>query len=315
MAKLEFDDKKSINELLKEYNSTSLIECAALCQRECRFFGFNSQMKKCHTHKKILTSEMSNEGDWRFYSHKFIPKDCKDLHTDGHTKTGVYEIYPYGTFTSPVRVYCDMETMDGGWMAIQKRVNGSLSFDRNWTEYKNGFGSPEQDIWVGNDVIHQLTKGHNSSLYVSIILTNGSSLYELYDRFSVSDETEKYQLFLAGPAMGTLGDSMLDTGYPNDYCNILSLFLQVTVCDSMLNTGSPDLKALSGMYFTTSDRDNDRNIKSNCAVINRGGWWFNSCRWAFLNGPWYPAAWSKPWHPTVKNGTSVRGTMMLIKRH
>ncbi|XP_062584891.1 ficolin-1-like [Saccostrea cucullata] len=98
-----------------------------------------------------------------------------------------------------------MKTRRGGWTVIQKRVKGSLDFDRDWLEYKNGFGSPEQDVWIGNDVIHQLTKGNNSSLYVSITLQNGKRLYELYEKFAISDEAEKYKLFLAGTADGTLG--------------------------------------------------------------------------------------------------------------
>ncbi|XP_061190561.1 fibroleukin-like [Saccostrea echinata] len=259
-----------------------------MCQRECVFFGFNSQMKKCRTHKKRLTSEMSDEAGWRYYSDNFIPLDCKDLHADGYTDTGVYDIYPHGTITSPVRVYCDMETRDGGWTAIQKRVNGSLSFDRTWTEYKNGFRSSEQDLWLGNDIIHQLTKENNSFLYAAITLHNGTRLYELYDRFSVSDETEKYQLFLAGPANGTLGDRMLNSW------------------SSRYN--------LSGMYFSTPDRDNDR-WSDNCAAKWGGGWWFNACYHAFLNGPWSPAIWEYPWYPTVVSGANVRQSMMLIKRH
>ncbi|XP_061170836.1 fibroleukin-like [Saccostrea echinata] len=134
-----------------------------------------------------------------------LPIDCKDLLQKGHTTSGVYELYPYDTSSRPVRAYCDMETMDGGWTAIQKRVNGSVSFYRTWAEYKNGFGDPEQDFWIGNDVIHQLTKGNDSSLYVSITLVNGRRLYEFYDQFLVSCEMENYQLSLAGNASGTLG--------------------------------------------------------------------------------------------------------------
>ncbi|XP_061190418.1 ficolin-1-like [Saccostrea echinata] len=181
-----------------------------------------------------------------------------------------------------------MDTLDGGWTAIQKRVDGSVSFDRNWAEYKNGFGEPEQEVWIGNDVIHQLTKGNSSSLYVSITLENGTTLYELYEQFSVSDEAEKYKLFLAGNATGTLGDRMLNTGEA--------------------------ARDLSGMPFSAPDTDND-NSGGSCAADLSGGWWFNNCHSAYLNGPWAPAYWGYPWYPTVDYGTSIRGTMMLIKHH
>ncbi|XP_062579127.1 ficolin-1-like [Saccostrea cucullata] len=141
---------------------------------------------------------------------------------------------------------------------------------------------------LGLDVIHQLTKEGTSSLYVTITLQNGTTLYEMYDRFSVSVETGKYQLLLTGPATGTLGDSMRNR------------------------------HDLSGMYFSTPDRDNDKN-NDHCAATHdrRGGWWFNACHYVFLNGPWNPenGRWSAPWSPTVRSGTSVTGTKMMIKRH
>ncbi|XP_062590163.1 fibroleukin-like, partial [Saccostrea cucullata] len=133
-----------------------------------------------------------------------VPIDCKDYRENGHTYTGVYEIYPFGTILPPIRVYCDMDTFAGGWTAIQKRIDGSLTFDKKWDDYKNGFGVTEQNLWIGNDVIHQLTKGKNSSLYVSITLSNGTLLYQLYNQFSIYDEANQYQLFLNGPATGTL---------------------------------------------------------------------------------------------------------------
>ncbi|XP_062597602.1 fibroleukin-like [Saccostrea cucullata] len=287
IRKPEFDDKKSSNEFLEEYNSASFIKCATLCQTECFFYGFNPRIKKCRTHKMIFTSGIYNENDWRYYSFDFIPRDCEDLYSDGNTNSGVYDIYPYGTITSPVRVYCDMNIVGGGWTAIQKRVTGSQSFDKDWAAYKIGFGAPEQDFWVGNDVIHLLTKEKNTSLYISITLQNGTKLYEIYDRFSVSDETENYKLYLARPATGTLGDRMLDTGIPQ--------------------------YDLSEMYFTTRDRDNDKYSYGNCAVDWQGGWWFNFCHHAYLTGPWSSPGWLYPWNPAVESGESVRGTLMLIK--
>ncbi|XP_062591605.1 ryncolin-1-like, partial [Saccostrea cucullata] len=167
-----------------------------------------------------------------------------NLHEHGETNSGVYEIYPYGSRARPVSVYCDMITIGGGWTAIQKRVNGSVSFDRTWDEYKNGFGDAGQDFWIGNDVIHQLTRGKICSLYISITLVNGSKLYELYDQFSGSNEAEKYQILLAGKASGTLGDSMMHTG----------------------NSAAD----LSGMKFSTSDKDNDHS-RGSCAIASKGG--------------------------------------------
>ncbi|XP_061167271.1 angiopoietin-related protein 2-like [Saccostrea echinata] len=233
IAKLELDDKKSNNKLLGEYNSQSLIECAAMCVKECGFFGYHGELKKCRVHKKIFTFGLSDEAGWRYYLHDYFPFDCKDLYEDSHTNSGVYEIYPDGTSSRSLSVYCDMETMDGGWTAIQKRVNGSLSFDRDWTGYKNGFGSPVQDGWIG---------------------------------------------------------------------------------DSMLNSGS-SYRDLSGMYFTTPDRDNDRNIQwqgGNCAAAPgfRGGWWFKDCAYAFLNGVWPLVHWFPTFPP---EGTSVRETMMMMR--
>ncbi|XP_062611430.1 fibrinogen-like protein 1, partial [Saccostrea cucullata] len=105
------------------------------------------------------------------------------------------------------------------------------------------------------------------------MLSNGTTLYELYDHFSISDEAEKYQLFLSGPATGTLefgGDSMLNTDY--------------------------SWADLSGMYFSNPDRDNYKLTGGNCAADSqmRGGWWFNTCHLAFLNGQWFPGNWKDP---------------------
>ncbi|XP_062596558.1 microfibril-associated glycoprotein 4-like [Saccostrea cucullata] len=183
--KIEFNDKKSNEELLGEQSSHSLTECTAMCQGECSFYGFHPQLKKCRTHKKVFTSGLFNESGWRYYSYDSIPFDCEDLHENSGSNSGVYDIYPYRTITMPVTVYCDMKTMEGGWTAIQKRVDGSVSFDRSWTEYKSGFGAPEQNYWIGNDAIHLLTKENKASLYVSITLQNGTTLYEMYDGFSV----------------------------------------------------------------------------------------------------------------------------------
>ncbi|XP_062611386.1 ficolin-1-like [Saccostrea cucullata] len=170
-----------------------------------------------------------------------LPRDCESLVEHGYTNSGVYEIYPFGSRARPAKVFCDMNIMEGGWTAIQKREKGSVSFERTWDEYKNGFSDPGLHFMIGNDVIHQLTKGKNSHLYISITLVNGSKLYELYEQFSVSNEADYYQLLLAAKASGTLGDSMMHTGH--------------STWD------------LSGMKFSTYDRDREFVDRKLCCLL------------------------------------------------
>lgn len=58
--------------------------------------------------------------------------------------------------------------------------------------------------------------------------------------------------------------------------------------DSMLYRGY----SLNGQHFTTRDQDND-HYNINCAIEHNGGWWYNKCHAACLNGLvrgmlWYP---------------------------
>lgn len=63
-------------------------------------------------------------------------------------------------------------------------------------------------IILGNDAIHQLATGRNSSLRLTITPMNGGvASFKIYHQFYVFGEHQKYTLQLANPGNGNLGTS------------------------------------------------------------------------------------------------------------
>ncbi|KAK3781815.1 hypothetical protein RRG08_059061 [Elysia crispata] len=159
-------------------------------------------------------------------------------------------IYPSGQSEFQFPYLCDPVTDAGGWIVIQRRSTGKINFHRNWVDYRTGFGFFDDDFWLGNDNIHAITRTGTYELRVDLRY-KGKSAFARYSHFSVSDELSKFTLRV-GKYSGTAGN-------PLDYHN--------------------------NCAFSTFDRDNDLG-KSNCAESQRGGWWFNKCDNANLNGDW-----------------------------
>ena len=44
------------------------------------------------------------------------------------------------------------------WIVMMQRFDGSLDFNRNWIEYRNGFGDTDEgEFWLGNEKVYRLT--------------------------------------------------------------------------------------------------------------------------------------------------------------
>ncbi|XP_030621431.1 fibrinogen-like protein 1 [Chanos chanos] len=195
--------------------------------------------------------------------------DCAQIYTSGNKQSGFYMIKPLGS-PSQIRVYCDM-TEGGGWTVFQRRSDGSQSFDRNWSDYKQGFGDMESasgEFWLGNDNLHYLTSQGDYSLRIALEDFEGHQRYAVYKKFKVDNEENQYQLQF-GEYSGNAGDSLSGTYHP-----------EVQWWASH-----------QGMKFSTSDRDNDR-YERNCAKEDKSGWWFNRCHSANLNGLYYKGPYS-----------------------
>ncbi|XP_033638610.1 ficolin-1-A-like [Asterias rubens] len=177
-------------------------------------------------------------------------RSCLELYQADYRINGLYTIFPTSLTTSGLQVYCDMETDGGGWIVFQRRQNGSVNFDRTWAEYQSGFGDLQNEFWLGNDILRDLTGSGQWRLRVDMEDWKSNKSWSSYGEFNVTGD--KYTLHVGSyDAQSPAGDSM---AFHN------------------------------GRQFSTKDNGNAQN----CAVRYKGGWWYASCFYANLNGEYYP---------------------------
>ena len=182
---------------------------------------------------------------------------CDDWFRAGYTTSGVYTI----TFNGKQRkVYCAMSNVASlGWTVIQRRVDGSVDFNRNWNDYKNGFGDVEGDYWFGNDDIHALTSMPGSTMMVWFQFKDfsGDIKNVVYRGFRVEDEQNKYKLHTG---VFDSANGGISAGF-------------ITSHDQQ--------------FFSTPDMDNDIQNAVHCASRYKSGFWFSNCFSINPNGPYY----------------------------
>lgn len=193
-----------------------------------------------------------------FHSSSTVIRDCSDHLLRGKTRSGLYLVTP-DLRSSSFQVFCDMELDGGGWTLLQRRQDGSVSFNRSWVEYQAGFGVLDGgEFWLGNNKMHLLTRDRDMELRVELEDFDGVTEHAQYEHFRVASERLRYRLTVGGYS-GTAGDA-LRFSKTYDHHN---------------------------RAFTTPDRDNDRYPSGNCGAYYSSGWWFDACMAANLNGKYY----------------------------
>ncbi|XP_061386949.1 ficolin-2-like [Musca vetustissima] len=134
---------------------------------------------------------------------------------------------------------------DGDWTIVQRRINGSVGFQRKWLDYKTGFGDLNGEFWLGLDKIHSLTALYGGvELKIEMQDFDNIWRYAHYGSISVGNQTTKYQIKVLDYTESTAGDS--------------------------LNVHRDE-------RFSTFDQDNDKNTNKNCASSLMGAWWYYNC--------------------------------------
>ena len=131
-------------------------------------------------------------------------------------------------------------------MIIQNRIDDdNVEFNKNWTDYKEGFGHQSSSFWLGLDEIAYLTTQGVVLLEYEFKMNDGARAVAALYGVEISSEASDYTL---------------------TYSRICPLS---TLTDDswMWNDNTP---------FSTIDVDNDAMADVNCAALH-GPWWFADC--------------------------------------
>ncbi|XP_035475930.1 angiopoietin-related protein 5 [Scophthalmus maximus] len=227
--------------------------------------------------------------------------DCTQIKAlSPQASSGVYVIQPPGAKTQ-LKVFCEMRP-DGGWMVLQRRSGGAVSFNQEWAAYRNGFGNLTEDHWLGLRKVFSVTRNKSKkwTLRVDLWDHEEGAVFAEYKKFRLGSEKAAFKLHV-GKYKGNAGDAIRGA-----YAGIDQ----------------------NGSGFSTIDRDNDGCdpcifgdiAERECTSSQGGGWWYSRCGSASLNGDWHPSGnhigWSSGlhWH-TWKSPApySAKASRMMIK--
>ena len=182
-------------------------------------------------------------------------RDCIEFYQFGVKVNGIYQVHQ--NLLKIIQVYCDQTTDGGGWTVIQRRVDGSVNFCRDWNHYKKGFGQLQNEFWLGLDNIFttslQGIYPRSNELRIDMKNPKGMHRYAKYREFEVSNENRQYLLHVSKHS----------------------------------GTATDELKYHNGQKFSTFDKDNDQHNTLHCAEYTKSGWWFKNCLRVNLNGVYY----------------------------
>ena len=196
--------------------------------------------------------------------HGCKPTDCYDLkcYMVSTGKDGPHTIYPGTTALSNVTVSCDQTTDGGGWLVYQRRLDGSVDFARNWSDYKMGFGiigDDTKEMWMGNEKLFQIQQAYGSielEFRIEATAFNGDSCWATCYPFEMRPETESYSITW-NTVKASHSKMVRHINYHKD------------VEFSALDRQSPACDPACFNSFT-------------------GPWWFEACAYFYLNGKYTP---------------------------
>lgn len=119
----------------------------------------------------------------------------KSMQAEETTAGGIYALNMAKYNLTNMYGYCLPDPKGGGaWLIIQRRINNDLLFNRNWQDYKNGFGDLIDSFFIGLERLHKILLHSNAQLWIQLGTGYDESPHRIYTNFLISNETDQYRL-------------------------------------------------------------------------------------------------------------------------
>ena len=152
------------------------------------------------------------------------------------------------------------EVYGPGWMAFQRRFDGSVKFfGRSWEEFKHGFGNESGEYYLGNEMLHLLTTKEKHDYLVVATNFSDAAQSKLIRNVRINNEWDSYRIVYRAEDVDFVKSS-IEYGH------------------KMINRP-----------FSTFDRENDTTPDYECAT-QFGAWWHLACHSVGMNGKYRSAS-------------------------
>nr|XP_002123844.3 angiopoietin-4 [Ciona intestinalis]BAN92377.1 self-incompatibility-linked fibrinogen-like protein-B [Ciona intestinalis] len=229
------------------------------------------RLEMCQKNKNLFQLEKSSQNVSTLYQQPILKlyKDCTSIYTANFVSNGIYPLWLTSAYQF-IHVFCNMKVKSNitklrSWAIIQRRINGDINFHRGWVDYVNGFGNPNEEHWMGLEIIERLTQQRITYKPYGRPTTDFPRLridLEDWDGFTAFVE---YSKFLLLPDSKNYKFSTIGTVFGNPDNHFFS-------------------REISSTGFSTFDHKTNTFLNARCPAPDNGGWWLTSCSRSNLNG-------------------------------
>uniref|UniRef100_A0A2K5DCQ1 Angiopoietin like 7 n=1 Tax=Aotus nancymaae TaxID=37293 RepID=A0A2K5DCQ1_AOTNA len=233
----------NLSSLVSELNQKQERDWVSVVMQVMELESNSKRMESRLTDAESKYSEMNNQIDiMQLQAAQTVTQtsadaiyDCSSLYQKNYRISGVYKLPPDDFLgrslpscsSSPLlQVFCDMETLGGGWTIIQRRKSGLVSFyPGNWKHTK-GFGSIRGTSgWGMNTSTGLQTRQHE----MEPTDWEGNLRYAEYSHFVLGNELNSYRLFL-GNFTGNYHNNTAFSTKDKDNDNLGTILAQCNFC-------------------------------------------------------------------------------------